>query len=102
GKFGVATSAGAVEKGHRGPGALAAIALLVRPIRLVAMEVVVMRLELLADRVTLPLDRFTKSRDDSHQFGDLGLDVSHRLVQRIEVAALARPDLGIGRRSEQA
>ena len=53
------------------------------------MEEIVMRLELLSDRIALALDRFSLHRIDAHQLGDLVLDLPHHRMLRVHVAALA-------------
>ena len=62
---GLAARLGLVEEHHRGPGALAAVALLLGPIGLVGVEEIVVRLELLADRVALALDGLAMARGRS-------------------------------------
>ena len=69
GKEGLPARLGLVEEDHRRPGALAALALLLRPVRLVGVEEIVVRLELLADRVALALDGLAMASGRSRSAG---------------------------------
>src|SRR3546814_7992625 len=67
-------------------------------------DLVVMRLELLADGVALALDRLAAGRIDGNDSGDLPLDGAHRRRARIEVAAFAGAEfrvVGIGEKARR-
>ena len=57
------------------------------------MEIVVMGLELLADGVTLALQRFAPPRVDAHQPADAIVNAQHIGVPAIEIAAVAGPKI---------
>ncbi len=92
---GLAAAFGVVQEDHRRPGALAAGPLHLRPIGLGRVEEIVVRLELLADRVALALDGLALVRIDADQGGDLRLDQLDDRLVGIEVAALAGAEFGI-------
>ena len=60
--------------------------------RAAGLERVGVRLELLADRVALPLQRLAGARRQAEQLGDRRLDPGDQRVAAVEVAGLAGPE----------
>jgi hypothetical protein len=101
-EIGLAAFFHGVEAAHGRPGALPADQFLRRPIRLVGVEEVVMRLELLADGVALPLQRFRKRGREAEEVGDAMVDLVDQSIGRSQVAGLAGAEFRIRLVGKQA
>ena len=86
-------ASGLVQIDHRGPGALAAVRLIFRPIGLVDVEEVGMLAEALALLVALALERLAVGAVDAEQVGDPRFDLGDQRVVDVEVAAVAGADV---------
>ena len=93
---------GFVEEDHRGPAALPALFGHIFPIDAVLEEVVVMRLELLADFINLPLQRFPMARINAHQRADAAFNLFDERIVRGQVAAVAGPEVRVRMFGKQA
>src|SRR5690606_5018866 len=83
-----------VEEDHRRPAALPAALLLDLPVLLGRVEPVVVRLELLTDKVALALDGFAPARIDAKKVVDPAAYFSHERIVGRDVARMRRAESG--------
>ena len=85
---------GLIEVDHRRPGALAGVGGVHVKVVAAGLERVGVRLELLAGRVALALQRLARVERQAEQLGDLAVDLADDGVAPVEVAGFARPEIG--------
>ena len=91
-----------VEVDHRSPAALPAALLFRLPVNLADMEIIMMALELLADGIALPLQRFALAGLHAHQFANPAVDAVDEGMPAVKIAAFGRAEVGIVSRGQQS